>query len=55
MGEQLWDPQAQESLSSGITAVENSFRYAETVGLSDVMLFFSQRYADGMSAVQGSI
>lgn len=45
--------QAQESLSSGITAVENSFRYAETVGLSDVMLFFSQRYADGMSAVQG--
>ena len=37
----------------GISAVENSIRYAEATEKTDFNLFYSQRYADGMSSVSG--
>ena len=45
--------QSQEAIIEGITAVENSLRYSDVFGNTDVNLFYSQRYADGMSAVAG--
>lgn len=45
--------QSQETIKEGITALENSLRYSDVFGNTGVNLFYSQRYADGMSAVAG--
>ena len=37
----------------GISAVENSIRYAGAKAKTDFNVFYSQRYADGMSSVSG--
>lgn len=44
---------AQESQKNGISAVENSVRLNHALEKMDFSTFYSQRYADGMSAVAG--
>lgn len=44
---------SQAPQKGGISAVENSVRLSEKLGMIDFSAFYSQRYADGMSAVVG--
>lgn len=44
---------SQDPSKGGVTAVDNSLRLSKTFGKMDLSAYYAQRYADGMSAVEG--